>query len=61
MILADEPTGNLDANTAAEITKLLTELQQHSAAMLVVVTHSNSLAEAMGRRARLEAGRLVTD
>ncbi len=59
LILADEPTGNLDAKTADEITKLLVELQTQSEAMLIVVTHSESLAGAMGRKTRLEAGRLI--
>lgn len=61
LILADEPTGNLDAKTATEITELLVELQSQVGAMLIAVTHSDSLAERMGRRARLDAGRLISD
>jgi lipoprotein-releasing system ATP-binding protein len=59
MILADEPTGNLDRRTAIQVTELLLELQAQSGAMLIAVTHSDSLAAAMGRRAELVDGRLV--
>jgi len=59
LILADEPTGNLDRRTAEQVTELLLELQQHSGAMLITVTHSDSLAAAMGRRAELIDGQLV--
>lgn len=59
LILADEPTGNLDRKTAEQVTELLLELQQHSGAMLITVTHSDSLAAAMGRRAELIDGQLV--
>lgn len=59
LILADEPTGNLDRRSAEKITDLLLELQRHSGAMLIAVTHSDSLAAAMGRRAELVDGQLV--
>lgn len=59
LILADEPTGNLDRRSAEMVTELLLELQQHSGAMLITVTHSDSLAAAMGRRAELIDGQLV--
>ena len=59
LLLADEPTGNLDRTTAASITELLLELQQEHHAILVVVTHSPALAERMQRRFELDAGRLV--
>ncbi len=61
LILADEPTGNLDRKTAEKITELLADLQQQSGAMLIAVTHSDSLATAMGRRAELVDGQLVID
>lgn len=60
LILADEPTGNLDGSTAEEITELLLQLQRESEAMLIAVTHSEALAARMERRARLESGRLVS-
>jgi lipoprotein-releasing system ATP-binding protein len=59
LVLADEPTGNLDNQTAAAISKLLLELQAAQETMLIVVTHSTTLAGAMQRRMRLEGGKLV--
>ena len=59
LVLADEPTGNLDGSTAAEIVGLLLELQQEQESMLIVVTHSQELAGQMQRRKRLEEGRLA--
>lgn len=58
LILADEPTGNLDRTTAKQVTELLIELQQVSGAILISVTHSDTLASAMGRRMELIDGRL---
>jgi lipoprotein-releasing system ATP-binding protein len=59
LLLADEPTGNLDRSTAASITNLLLELQAERNAILVVVTHSQTLAEALQRRMAIDSGRLV--
>ena len=59
LLLADEPTGNLDRTTAASIAELLVELQAERSAILVVVTHSEALAAAMQRRMELDSGRLV--
>ena len=59
LLLADEPTGNLDRTTAAAITSLLLELQAESNTILMVVTHSTALAAALDRRLELDAGRLV--
>lgn len=59
LILADEPTGNLDRTTAASIAKLLVELQDERNAILVVVTHSETLAASMQKRMELDSGRLV--
>jgi lipoprotein-releasing system ATP-binding protein len=58
LILADEPTGNLDRANAVAIGRLLRELQQAERAMLVVVTHSDELAAEMQRRFRIDDGRL---
>ena len=58
LILADEPTGNLDRATAAGVAGLLLELQAQEQTMLVVVTHSLELAERLQRRLELNAGRL---
>ncbi|NOY42133.1 MAG: ABC transporter ATP-binding protein [Planctomycetes bacterium] len=59
ILLADEPTGNLDQSTADSVSELLIELQQESAAVLVVVTHSSLLAAKLQRRLVLEQGQLV--
>jgi len=59
LLLADEPTGNLDRTTAQSIAGLLLELQREQNAILVVVTHSTALADVLQRRLELDAGRLV--
>lgn len=59
LILADEPTGNLDRGTAETISELLLELQQASGAILIAVTHSEALASAMQQRKELLDGQLV--
>jgi lipoprotein-releasing system ATP-binding protein len=58
LLLADEPTGNLDRTTAAVVSKLLLELCAAEQTMLVVVTHSQELAASMQRRYELNEGRL---
>jgi lipoprotein-releasing system ATP-binding protein len=60
LLLADEPTGNLDRTTASSITNLLVDLQRETGAILIVVTHSQSLAESLERRMEIDAGRLVS-
>lgn len=57
LILADEPTGNLDRQTAQAITDLLLRLQQESEAILITVTHSPKLASTMARQQTLIDGR----
>jgi lipoprotein-releasing system ATP-binding protein len=59
VLLADEPTGNLDRATAESVARLLVELQRERNSMLVVVTHSEVLATHMQRRVELTAGRLL--
>ena len=59
LLLADEPTGNLDRTTAGSIAELLVELQTERNAILVVVTHSETLAGMLQRRVELDSGRLV--
>lgn len=59
LILADEPTGNLDRRTAESVTELLLRLQQESDAILIAVTHSESLSSAMQLRRELLDGKLV--
>ena len=58
LLLADEPTGNLDRSTAAEVARLLAELQQAEQTMMIVVTHSSELAAHMQRRFELDRGKL---
>ncbi len=59
ILLADEPTGNLDSRTALEILDLMNELRRDSGATIVMVTHEQHLAERYaGRIARLRDGRL---
>ena len=58
IVLADEPTGNLDQSTAAQVADLLLELQEAARNMLITVTHSAALARRMQRRVELDDGRL---
>lgn len=58
LLLADEPTGNLDQATATDVMQLLIELQQERQSILVAVTHSETLAARLQRRGVLDAGRL---
>lgn len=59
VILADEPTGNLDPDTGDEIEGLLRKLNASGNTTLVVVTHKESLSMSMDRRVTLHGGRLV--
>jgi len=59
LLLADEPTGNLDRNTAMTIGKLLLDLPTQEKTMLIVVTHSMELAELFDARRHIEDGALV--
>jgi lipoprotein-releasing system ATP-binding protein len=59
LILADEPTGQLDAHAAARVTELLVELAAETGGMLVVVTHAEAVAARIGAVHHLVAGRLV--
>ncbi len=59
LLLADEPTGNLDEATGEGIHQLLTELNQRLGIAAIVVTHNPRLAERMPRRLRLADGLVV--
>jgi len=59
LLLADEPTGNLDPSTAEGIHRLLQELNATLGITMVIVTHNERLAETLPRRLRLSAGQLV--
>jgi lipoprotein-releasing system ATP-binding protein len=58
LLLADEPTGNLDRSNALAVAKLLLDLQQQQNTMLVVVTHSLELAPLLQRQLQLDDGQL---
>ena len=58
VLLADEPTGNLDRKTAHGVGELLSELHRQEGSVLVVVTHSPELAKLFPRRAEMADGRL---
>jgi lipoprotein-releasing system ATP-binding protein len=59
IVLADEPTGNLDQEAAANVADILCELQQTERVLLVLATHSPQLARRFGLRRQLVAGRLA--
>ena len=58
VLLADEPTGNLDGNTGERVIQLLLELNRGLGMTLVVVTHNRDLAARMGRSLELRSGEL---
>ena len=58
VLLADEPTGNLDAETGRAIIELMFALNREQGTTLILVTHDESLARRCGRVLRMDAGRL---
>jgi putative ABC transport system ATP-binding protein len=58
LLLADEPTGNLDAATATQVLNLLREQLEASAAAAILITHSPAAAAMADRRLQLRGGRL---
>src|SRR5690349_6535712 len=61
ILMADEPTGNLDGTTGVEIAQLMFRLNRERGTTLLLVTHEVNLASRCGRRLSLAAGRLVSD
>lgn len=61
ILFADEPTGNLDADTGELITRLLFDLNRKQGTTLVLVTHNQDLAGMTGRVLSLRGGKLVSD
>lgn len=59
LLLADEPTGSLDSETAARLGQLLSELQKEEKLSMVVVTHSHDLAARMDKIYSLVSGKLL--
>ena len=61
LLLADEPTGNLDAATGADVADLMFRLNSERRTTLVLVTHDPAIASRCARRLSLASGRLVAD
>lgn len=59
ILFADEPTGNLDAETGEKVIDLLFNLNKESGTTLVIVTHDLELAQKTGRILRLKGGRII--
>jgi putative ABC transport system ATP-binding protein len=61
LILADEPTGELDSRTASAVLELLERLNRERGVTLTIVTHSENVYRRAGRVLRLADGRIVAD
>ena len=61
VLLADEPTGNLDSHTGAEILKLMHDLHQRLNATVLIVTHDATVAESCPRTVTLRDARIAGD
>ena len=59
LLLADEPTGNLDSATGAQIIELMFELNHERGTTLILVTHDEAISSRCARRVRLAGGRVV--
>ena len=60
LVLADEPTGNLDAATGQQIIDLMFDLNARQGTTLLLVTHDEAIAARCGRILRIQSGRLLT-
>ncbi|WP_183573625.1 ABC transporter ATP-binding protein [Mucilaginibacter sp. X5P1] len=61
LLFADEPTGNLDAETSEKVVKLLFDLNKEAGTTLILVTHDLDLAARTQRILRIKGGRLIAD
>jgi len=61
VVLADEPTGNLDSTTAQEVVDLLVALNESQQVTVIVVTHDEDVASRMRRRIKLKSGEVIGD
>ncbi len=60
LLIADEPTGNLDSRSAEKVLEILTRIGDEHMTTLIVVTHSAEVARAASRRIEMRDGRVVT-
>lgn len=61
IVLADEPTGNLDSKTSLEVMLLLEKLNSELSQTIIMITHNEELAQMTSRRIRIEDGHIVSD
>ena len=61
ILFADEPTGNLDAETSEKVIELIFELNKQAGTTLILVTHDLELASKTGRIIRLKGGKMISD
>ena len=61
VLIADEPTGNLDSETAGGVMDLIAELHKESGVTVILATHDESISERASRRVKLRDGRIVSD
>lgn len=61
ILLADEPTGNLDTKTGVEILSLFKRLNSEEGVTLIMITHNPEIAEEAGRKIFIRDGRIVED
>jgi putative ABC transport system ATP-binding protein len=61
LLIADEPTGNLDSHSAASVMELLEKIGREGLTTLIVVTHSSEVARAASRRIEMRDGRIAGD
>jgi putative ABC transport system ATP-binding protein len=61
LLIADEPTGNLDSHSAAAVMRLLEKIGAEQLTTLIVVTHSDEVARAASRRVEMRDGKVVRD
>lgn len=61
LLFADEPTGNLDAETSEKVVNLIFDLNQEAGTTLILVTHDMELAARTGRIIRIKGGRMMSD
>ena len=59
LVLADEPTGNLDASTGHQVIEMMFDLNARQGTTLILVTHDEEIAARCGRVLRIDAGRLI--